>query len=260
MLRYNGGTQNEFGGTAVVNTAFYEILIDGLHTSARVSRIVRGISWTAAVLDNGGCGVAMRTAGETVSRCFATLEGQTVRDAARAIGSWNLEEASEGMAVINAFYNTVERLEYFGCRYTESAQEGIDLQGRTVGFVGHMLRSDGSTEKLLRVAKEWYVLEREPKSGDYPDSACEYILPKCDLVFITGSAAVNKTLPRLLELTRHAQIVLTGPTVPLCPELLGLGIFRLNGQVITRTEPMLRQIVEAQTSVNAFSRHFTLDA
>ena len=46
----------------------------------------------------------------------------------------------------------------------------------------------------------------------------------------------------------------------LCPELLGLGISRLNGQVITRVEPMLARIVEAATSVNAFSRHYTLDA
>jgi len=244
----------------VVSTAFYEILLAGLPRDVRVERIVHGISWTAAVLDNGSCGVAMHTAGESVRRSFASLEGLPVRDAARAACSWNLEEASEGMAIINACYNTTERMERFGCRYTDSALEGIELRNRTVGFVGHMLRRDGSTEAMLQEAKAWYVLEREPKTGDYPDTACEYILPKCDLVLITGSAAVNKTMPRLLELAQGAQIILTGPTVPLCPELLGLGISRLNGQVITETEPMLKRILEAETSVNAFSRHYTLDA
>ena len=244
----------------MVDTAFYELLLANLPAEARVSRLVHGISWTAALLDNGGCGVAMHTAGESVRRCFETLEGLPVRDAPRAACSWNFEEASEGMAVINACYNTLERLERFGCYYTDSALEGIDLRGKTVGFVGHMLRSDGSTEALLKDARDWFVLEREPKPGDYPDSACEYLLPKCDVVFLTGSAAVNKTLPRLLELCRGAKVVLTGPTVPLCPELLGLGISRLNGQVITRVEPMLARIVEAATSVNAFSRHYTLDA
>lgn len=239
---------------------YYRILLDGIEGDTRVERIVRGVSWTAAVLEDGRCGVAMHTAGESYPRMLESLVNLPVPQAAQAALSWNFEEASEGMAVVNAFYNTPERMERFGCFYTDSALSGVALEGKTVGFVGHLLHHSGITEQLVQAAKQIRIMEREPKPGDYPDSACEYLLPECDVVVITGSAAVNKTLPRLLELSAGAEkVILTGPTVTLCPALLELGISRLNGQVITETEAMLRAIVEKRCSVNPFSRHFTLD-
>ncbi len=243
-----------------MNTAYYTCILENQPDRAlRVARIVRGVSWTAAVLENGQTGVAMHTAGESRPRMFETLIGLSAGEAARAALSWNYEEASEGMAVLNACYNTAARIDALGARYTGSALEGIELSGRTVGFVGHLVKHSGITEELLSPVKEYYILEREPKPGDYPDAACEYLLPRCDLVVITGSAWVNKTMPRLLELAQGAEIVLTGPTVPLCPALLELGIRRLNGCAITAPEAMLEKIVQERTSVNAFCRHFTLE-
>ncbi len=239
--------------------AFYDNLLRELPGEGlRVERVVRGVAWTAAVLSNGQAGVAMRTAGESRPRMFPGLEGLPAAEAARAVLSWNLEEAGEGMAVINACCNTVERMEALGCRYTGSSLEGLALEGRRVAFVGHLLHHGSLTEKLIAQAEDYFILEREPKDGDYPDSACEYLLPGCDVAVITGSACVNKTLPRLLELAKGARIILTGPTVPLCPALLGLGIRRLNGSVILDREGMLEQIVRERSPLNAYSRHFTL--
>ena len=42
---------------------YYRILIDGIDTSAVVSRIVCGKSWTGAELSDGSFGIAMHTAG-----------------------------------------------------------------------------------------------------------------------------------------------------------------------------------------------------
>jgi uncharacterized protein (DUF4213/DUF364 family) len=75
-------------------------------------------------------------------------------------------------------------------------------------------------------------------------------------VIITGSASINKTMPRLLELSKNAEIILTGPTVTCCPELLALGINRLSGRVVTESDAMLKAIVEKRTSVNRFSVPF----
>ena len=238
---------------------FYDTLLRQLpDRELRVERIVRGVAWTAAVLSNGQAGVAMHTLGESRPRMFPTLLGLPAGEAARAMLSWNLEEAGEGMAVANACFNTEARLEALGCRYTGSSLEGIELAGRRVGFVGHLLHHGGLTEELVAQAKSYFILEREPKDGDYPDPACEYLLPDCDVAVITGSACVNKTMPRLLELARGARIVLTGPTVPLCPALLELGISRLNGCAIVDREGMLDRIVRERSSVNAYARHFTL--
>jgi uncharacterized protein (DUF4213/DUF364 family) len=48
-------------------------------------------------------------------------------------------------------------------------------------------------------------------------------------VFLTASAIANKTLPRLLELSRRAQVVLMGPSVPWLAEWADFGVDYLAG-------------------------------
>ena len=234
---------------------YYETLVRGLPDDVTLRELVHGISWTAAILDDGKCGVAMHTVGETVPRMFDTLVGRSLRDAGKALMSWNMEEASEAFAAVNAWYNTEN------CGYVapeSKTLDGVDLTGKTVGMVGHMIGHSNITQELLAPARQLYIMDREEKPGAMPDSACEYVLPFCDVVIITGSAAINKTLPRLLELSHNAEVIMTGPSVTCCPELLSLGISRLHGRVITETEAMLRAIVKKRTSVNAYSVPFLI--
>ena len=234
---------------------YYETLVRGLPDDVTLRELVHGISWTAAILDDGKCGVAMHTVGETVPRMFDTLVGRSLRDAGKALMSWNMEEASEALAAVNAWYNTEN------CGYVapeSKTLDGVDLTGKTVGMVGHMIGHSNITQELLAPARQLYIMDREEKPGAMPDSACEYVLPLCDVVIITGSAAINKTLPRLLELSHNAEVIMTGPSVTCCPELLSLGISRLHGRVITETEAMLRAIVKKRTSVNAYSAPFLI--
>lgn len=242
---------------------FYNILLDGLPTGISVREIVHGFSWTAAKLNNGSIGVAMHSFGNTAPRMFSGLEGMDVRKAAQAVMSWNIEEANEAMAVINACYNTVENRAALGAlanAASDGALSEIDLRGKTIGFIGHLVSNhSGITPELLAPAKKYYIMEREPQSGDLPDTACEYVLPECDLVVITGSAAMNKTLPRLLELSEHAQVILTGPSVPLCSQIMELGISRLFGNVIVQSDELCRSIIAAPGSINKFSVRYKLD-
>lgn len=239
----------------MIHSPFYDILLSGMDGSVSVRRIVRGCSWTAAQLEDGRCGVAMRTAGDSAPRLYETLVGLPARRAAEAALSWNLEEASEGMAVVNAWYNTAENAARFG-EVPAGALAGIDLRGKRVVLVGHLLGHSGITEEALAPAASRFILEREPRPGDLPDSACEFLLPEAEVAVITGSAAVNKTMPRLLALCRNARVILTGPSVTLCPGLLSLGIERLYGLAITEADELLRSITEKPGSVNRFGRRF----
>ena len=90
---------------------YYKILIDGMDDTLTVTGIVRGAAWVGAELSNGSFGIAMNTEGESVQRMFASLVGLGAKTAAQAVMSWSFNEASEAMAVINAFYNTTERME-----------------------------------------------------------------------------------------------------------------------------------------------------
>ena len=209
--------------------ALYDAIAAGVESRETIERAVPGERW-ALVETERSAGMAMFTAGHSVEPLYPTLEGLPLREAARAVKSWNFEEASLGLAAANAFYNTAERIDALGVRSTMDiySTEGIDLRGLTVGIVGHMKGPKGLREQARAV----YILEREPQEGDYPDSACDLILPQCDLVLMSGSTITNKTLPHLLELCEKARVILQGPSVPLCPELLELGIERITGMAI----------------------------
>ena len=224
--------------------AVYEALTSGVTSEAPVTALAAGERWSMAEAGEG-LGLGMATPGSSIPPVYPSgLKGLPLCEAAKAAASWNLEEASLGLAAANAFYNTPERMEALGAYqpFELYYTEGIDLRDRIVGIVGHMNGPPG----LRDLAKAVYVLERVPQSGDYPDSACDWLLPRCDLVLITGSTLVNKTLPHLLELCEKAYTILTGPSVPMCPELLELGIDRLAGLVVTDRKQMAAHIREGR--------------
>lgn len=216
--------------------ALYDALLAGVDSATPVLSIAMGEQWCLAAAGTG-LGLAMHTPGASIPPLYpAGLAGLPLSQAVQAVKSWNLEEASFALAAANAFYNTPERLA--GLPNYGHYADGLDFTGKTVGIVGHMHGPAGLREQ----AREIYVLERDPRPGDYPDSACELLLPRCDLVIITGSSLINKTLPRLLSLCRNAYTILTGPSVPLCPALLDFGIDRLSGLVVTQREAMAAHV------------------
>ena len=223
--------------------ALYEALLAGIDSPAPVLTTAMGEQWCLAGTE-AGLGIAMHTPGTSIPPLYPQgLSGLSLSQAAQAVRSWNLEEASFGLAAANAFYNTPARLAALDAAQPTGGHyaDGLDVSGLTVGIVGHMRGPAGLREK----AKQVYVLERSPQPGDYPDSACELLLPRCDLVIITGSSLINKTLPRLLSLCRNAYTILTGPSVPLCPALLDFGIDRLSGLVVTQREAMTAHVIQS---------------
>lgn len=211
--------------------AIYDALLSHMDQSGgTIKSCFNGEYWSIAETESH-MGVAMTTHGCSISPMFSGgFSGLCLKEAAEAAKSWNFMEAGLGMAAVNAWYNTERRLEQLSCfePFEKYCTDGLDFRGKTVALIGHM----HGPEEMRRLAKEVHIIEREPQSGDYPDSACDYILPRCDIVLITGSSLVNKTLPHLLELCSDAYTILTGPTVPMCPELLELGFDRLAGLVV----------------------------
>ncbi len=209
----------------------YDCLLAQVTAEDRIREALFRPRW-AYVSTEASAGIAMATPGDSIAPLFpAGLAGLTLSAAASAVKSWNLQEASLAMAAINAALSTPARVEALSCyvpietHYTDD----LDFAGKTVALIGHM----HGTERMWQQAKQVLILERSPQPGDYPDTACEYLLPRCDIVLISGSTLINKTLPRLLQLCRSAYTILTGPTVPLCPELLDCGIDRLAGMAVT---------------------------
>lgn len=221
VKRRRDGTDTSADGRRNMMTDFwkiYDVLIDGIDPSVRVDKVISGHTWTAVMNDAGGFGMAMTTPGETRPRTRIDYQGMPVRAVADLVKSWNFLEASIGMAAINSFYNTKERMDTFGWEQpdTRFCSFDLDMKGKTIGMVGHLKHKEDTFEET----KQIYILEMNAWDGDYPASACEVLIPECDIVMITGSALINKTLPRLLELSQKAFTILTGPSTPMAPQLV----------------------------------------
>lgn len=219
----------------------YDILLDGIDTAAPVTGTQMGQCWTA-VETAEHFGMAMTTPVDTAPRILnGDYTGMPLRELAAACRSWNLTEAGYGMAAVNAFYNTPAHLAQLNAYepFDNYCTDGLDLRGRHIGVVGHLNMPPSIREQAASVR----ILERSPRPGDYPDSACDWLIPQCDVVIMTASTLVNKTLPHLLELCRDAYTILAGPSCPMCPGLLELGIDRIAGLVITDVGGMKDKIL-----------------
>ena len=217
----------------------YDALIDDLPEDVTVTVSDRGTRWTRVVNSANGIGSAwsMRVASRPALSADLPDEGRTIRDVAALVRSWNLAEASVGLAAINSWYSLAEVAARNGFVPTGAGltwREVFDpyadsVEGKVVAIIGHF----PFARCMLWKAADLQILERFPEPGDYPDTACEYLLPDADYVFISSSSFVNKTTPRLLDLAigGGAHTVLVGPSTPMHPLLLDLGVDTVTGYV-----------------------------
>ena len=218
----------------------YDALIDGITCQDTITKTLAGQCWTA-VETASRFGMAMTTPVDTAPRMLGSeYTGLALKELAQAAKSWNLTESGFGMAAINAFYNTPERLVALNAYepFDNYCTDGVDLRGKHIGVVGHLNMPRSVYEQAASVR----ILERNAQPGDYPDSACDWLIPQCDVVIMTASTLVNKTLPHLLELSKNAYTILAGPSCPMCPGLLDFGIDRIAGLVITDIDGMKEKI------------------
>jgi len=215
----------------------YERLVEGVPRDGRVADCVVGLVWTLIATDAGGLGMSLTLPeGLDESLLPGTIAGAPLRAAASWLESWNFYEATVGCAAVNAATNTAARLQAItGRSPAELRGEGRNIFARLAErFAGGRVAVVGGFPTLgpLRAVCDLTVLERQRAPGDLPDSACEAVLPRQDCVCITATAVVNKTLPRLLELSRDAFTVLIGPSLPLSPVWFDYGVDLLAGTVI----------------------------
>lgn len=217
--------------------AMYEMLIDLIPSELKVTGLEVGKKWVKVSNSAGGLGQAWSLDIHNRPSGIAAFEGLALKDVASLILRWNLAECSIAQAAINSWYSHPDVAASHGFVPTGEGTTWGQLfdpyiekvEGKKVAVIGHF----PFAQAALARAGEYICLERNMQAGDYPDSACEYLLPECDYVFISGSSFVNKTAPRLLALAAQAHTVVVGPSTPLHPGLLECGVNTLMGHVTT---------------------------
>ncbi|MDF2472588.1 MAG: putative heavy-metal chelation [Anaerocolumna sp.] len=221
----------------------YDTLIEGIPNDLRVDDIISSID-KAYVRSGGGVGYGITVPFYTNTRIhIKNMETLKLKEVAKLIKSWNLKEAAIGHGAINAYYNNPEIAEKNGVnlsanRFTEDRLNDPfiayqnQIAGKKVAVIGHF----HYLEQLYQPICDLTIVESEVVEGDYPYAACEYLLPEQDYVVITSSSIVDKSLPRLLELSKNAYVIIVGPTTTLAPVLFEFGVNDLAGFVIKDTE------------------------
>lgn len=223
----------------------YDRLLEEIPGDITVNACLVGRSWT--VVDSGGVGMAMTYRGDSRgSRLCPPHAGRPLAEMAGFVKSWNLYEASLGMAAVNSLHNARERVQNWLTKPLEALHRpGAmtdmlgQIAGKKVAVIGHFPDMEPAAERCTLT-----VLERDPQEGDLPDFAAEFVLPEQDYVFITGLTVANKTLPRLLALSAGAKVVLMGPSVPLAPWWFELGVDVLAGLVVVDRDKVWRHCEE----------------
>ncbi|CAA9890079.1 conserved hypothetical protein [Candidatus Methylobacter favarea] len=213
----------------------YELLLDYCSSDAVVDKLMVGLVWTLCQ-SKGGAGLAMSPGFSTRTLPWSgTLSGKAVTDLAAWIWEWEPYKATVAMAAINSCINSRPLPDSVALdNSAEYANLSVfeyflpHLQNKNVVVIGHYPGIE-RYENVMQLS----VLEKQPSGGDLPDSACEFLLPNADWVFLTASSIPNKTFPRLAELSAGAKTVLMGPTVPWLPQLHEFGIDYLAGVEVT---------------------------
>lgn len=229
----------------------YKRLIEGIPEDIKVKDYWIGSHW---IMLEAECGFGMSMLTRGGSGSFS-LNSQplymTLRDVACLATSWNFMEASVGIAALNAWYSSGERIEEAGMIIeSKTSNDAFDLYkkncvGKKVAIIGHFPLVERLADEC-----ELTILEREPQAGDIPDPACEYVIPHQDINFITGITLTNKTITRLLELARNAKgnVVMVGPSVVPSSVFYDFGVDCLAGSVIVDPERARSAILHGATS------------
>ena len=212
---------------------------------APVRTVLVAAHWTVVcsgeTATGGGCGLSSTLTGDkphahTSVRDVGRLHLKRARELAEYALSDNLLEASIGIAAINSLLAVDES------RAVEiNAGHVLADRGRerNVALVGHF----PFIPRLREQVGQLWVIEQHPTEGEHPASAAADLIPRADVVALTGSALANHTLDGLLALCRPGSVVMVlGPSTPLSPVLFDHGATLVSGTRIVDEAAVLRTV------------------
>jgi uncharacterized protein len=208
-------------------------ILDSLEADQSIPIHAAGIGpyWTALL--SRRCGLA-----STPHMCHdaATTPPAELTDAhlidqpALDIARWALSDdpvrAAAGMAAINSLIEPD-----LSHASTVNARDLLleRAPGHSVAIIGHF----PFTEELRAAAGQLWVLELNPRPGDLPADQARQVIPRVDILAITGVTLINHTFDELIALCRpDTYVVMLGGSTPLAPRLFDFGVDVIGGTVV----------------------------
>ena len=189
-----------------------------------VTDLVIGISMLAVELDGEDLAVSYVLRENLRGGCsIFGYASQAVGMDAEEVGRWFVTGGDDiQRAIGGAVLNAASRCRELPDREVQGPFDVAVGPGDIVGMVGNihpvamMLKQRGAQ---LRIFDKGKCAHGNSGADIYPMERQAELLPRCDVVFLSGTTALNGTLPGLLELCSGARdIVLVGASVPMIPQ------------------------------------------
>jgi len=220
-------------------------LLSILNLEAEVRDIRQGLFHTGVLTRH--CGLAATLPRDALQQEKPSVKEpgfllkKTALELAQMAYSTSILEAVIGMATVNSLLEIDEKR----CLELNAgdliAEKGKD---KRVVIVGHF----PFIPKLRQAVKELWVIEKNPREGDFLEDESGNLIPRADVVGITGTAFTNHTIERLLGFcSPTAYVVMLGGTVPLSPVLFDYGVDAISGTKVIDDELTLRCVSEGAT-------------
>jgi uncharacterized protein (DUF4213/DUF364 family) len=213
-------------------------LILALNFEAGVRDIRQGVFHTGVLTRNCGLAAtlprdALRQEPPMVKEPGLLLD-KTTLELAQLAYSQSILEAAIGMATINSLLEIDES----GCIELNAAELIVEkAKGKRTAIIGHF----PFVPRVREYSKEVWVIEKNPKAGDFGEAEADNLIPRADVVAITGTALTNHTVEHLRGLCNpKAYVIVLGDTAPLSPIMFDHGFNAVSGTMVMNTERALQ--------------------
>lgn len=219
-----------------------------------------GLNYTAVLLADGYCGVAMTNPGgmpdEADDCCRSELAlrplgGRPAVELLELLRSSRTVERAVGLACANALGNRPGAADQNG-----DVLDFLDLRPQdTVGMVGFFRPMLDELNRRVSRLKIFEQIE-QPQGELLPTRLAPQLLPECQVALISATTIVNNTLEKLLQSCGNCrQVVLLGASTPLAPEAFAATpVTHLCGVQVTNAAAVLT-IVSEGDGMRRFRKH-----
>ncbi len=181
-----------------------------------------GLHYVYVLLDIGGeryLGIAHSAVEEYPEGYWVSgLDRSMVMD---MVSSTNIMDKNIAVAYLNALSQYLIRRNKIRLRYGVNAVDAARIRSDDVVVVVGNIKP--TVKRALRYTDKVYVLERTPsmRDGALPDTAAPRVIPRADVLLITGMTLINDTLDYIISLATGArERVLVGGTAQVYPPFI----------------------------------------
>lgn len=216
--------------------------MSSLNFEATVKDIRQGVFHTGVLTRN--CGLAATLPRDALQQDSpmvkepGSLLNKSALELAQLAYSQKLLEAAIGIASINSLL----KIDMDSCIELNAAELILEKgRKKRIAIVGHF----PFIPKVSEIAKELWVIEKNPKEGDFSEADVDTLIPRADVVGITGTALTNHTIEDLLKLCdSKAYVIVLGDSAPLSPILFDYGVDAVSGTKVVDPGLALRCVSE----------------